>query len=211
MSEHVGQLVDALLRGDRDLAYRLVEDHARTTPSTELYGTLLAPAMREVGERWSQDRISVAEEHVATGVMEELLALDYRRVFTRERASREMVLMACPEGERHELGLRMAANLVEGAGFRVAFLGADVPLRQIAADVRNLRAAVIVLVGSGDGRGEPMMEAVDRLRAAEITAPILIGGVGPAWPEGLLQRPGITAVEEIGAIVGAIEGALARP
>jgi methanogenic corrinoid protein MtbC1 len=195
-------LVEALVAGDRDAALRCAEKRASTADSQALYRELFAPAMREVGELWADGTISVAQEHLASGLMEELLARDYARVFERPRASRETVLMACVEGERHVLGLRMSANLLEGAGFRVAFLGADTPNADIASVADRHRASAVVLAGYGASRATSLGSAAAAVRDGRV----LIGGSAAAAVEPL--PAGVTAVGDLADIVDAVHGAL---
>lgn len=205
MSQHVGLLVDVLVAANRETAERLVDDYGAAMDSAQLYAELLAPAMREVGERWQRDEISVAEEHIATGLMEELLARDYRRSFARPRNSRDTIVMSCLEGERHVLGLRMCANLLEAAGFRVIFLGADLGHAQITAAAQAHQASALVLAAYGESAGDRAVDVVQRLRCSGIRSPIMIGGSAGSWPERLSAMPGVTVVDDLCAIVGVVE------
>lgn len=206
----VDELVKVLLSGDRPAAHRLVDDHGSQLDSRTLYGELFVPAMREVGDRWADGSISVAAEHIASGVMEELLARDYPRVFTRPRASRELVLLSCVEGERHALGLRMSANLLEGAGFQVIFLGPDPPNSEIVTTALTYRPAAIVLSGTGPRTYPAMIDAVGRLRAAlGRDVPLILGGE-TEWPDEITNIRDLTVAPDLARIVEDVESAIAR-
>lgn len=97
--------------------------------------------------------------------------------------SRELVLLAAVEGQRHILGLRMVADVLEGAGFDVLFLGADVPLYGLRGFVAEHQPAVI---GLGFGIAPDVSHLAEAIRAIHEVSPeprIMLGG--RAVPPGL--------------------------
>src|SRR3954469_25746655 len=96
---------------------------------------VIRPALRLVGDLWADGQLSIAEEHLATAISLRVLTLQ-REAFrvARERLSHR-VLLAGMQGERHVVGLEMAASLLLRSGYDVRMLGADVPVGQIAAAV----------------------------------------------------------------------------
>jgi methanogenic corrinoid protein MtbC1 len=54
-------------------------------------------------------------------------------------------VLACPPGERHDLGLVAFGLALRSQGWRITFLGADTPAESLAETVRLLRPDVIVL------------------------------------------------------------------
>jgi hypothetical protein len=107
------------------VAEALVAGVAPTTIQVRVIGA----AMERIGELWEQGEVTVADEHVAT-------VLSYRALLPLQELlqiapprSRERVVLAAVEGQAHVLGLRMVADVLEGAGFEVLYLGADDPQR----------------------------------------------------------------------------------
>lgn len=91
-----------------------------------LYQRVIAPAMWRIGELWEQEAISVADEHLATALTHQTMASIYGPNLSH-RVKPGRILMAAVEGEQHALGLRMATDVVELAGYDTIYLGADVP------------------------------------------------------------------------------------
>jgi methanogenic corrinoid protein MtbC1 len=60
-------------------------------------------------------------------------------------ARREAVVFATLPGERHELGLLMSAMICASRGFKVHYLGADLPPAEIARFTREIGASVVAL------------------------------------------------------------------
>ena len=122
------QLSAALEAGDRSEAERIVREalDARLSRHT-IYDDVIAVAMHEIGRRWELGEITVADEHLATSISYGLLALVSELTRVERTRRMEPVLLAAVEGERHVLGLQMAADVLEGAGYPVLSLGGDVP------------------------------------------------------------------------------------
>jgi CheY-like chemotaxis protein/heme-degrading monooxygenase HmoA len=122
--------------------------------------------------------------------------------------TRERVLLAAVEGQHHVLGLRMVADVLEGAGFDVLYLGEDVPAESLRMFVARHRPAV---VGLGFGIAADVFCLADALFAIRETAPdtrIMLGGraVPPA-----LCATGYPVVTDTIGVVDVVEGLLTAP
>jgi methanogenic corrinoid protein MtbC1 len=126
---------DALLAGDRSSARtHLFNDLAAGAPLVDVSVGLIQPAMYEIGQRWQESRVSIAQEHLATAISQSLLAQAYATIEPAEPNGRK-VLFACVEGNHHVLGLRMLSDNFELRGWNVQFLGADCPTRALVQQV----------------------------------------------------------------------------
>jgi len=95
---------------------------------TAVQARVIAPAMRWIGELWQHGSANVGDEHLATAITQEVLGRLFTTALQSQPRSRERVMLAAVQGEHHVLGLRMAADVLEGAGFDVLYLGPDMPL-----------------------------------------------------------------------------------
>ena len=103
---------------------------------------VVLPMLVEVGARWERDELSVGDEHLTSHLLERRL-LGMARGW--ERGAGPLALLACPPGERHTLGLVCFGLLLAEHGWRIAYLGADTPLDQIAALSASVRPVAVVL------------------------------------------------------------------
>jgi methanogenic corrinoid protein MtbC1 len=128
----------ALLAGDRDAAVRvaLEEGLARGLAVPDLYLGVIQPAQARIGDLWQENRLTVAQEHLATAIAQLVLALAYPAL-PRAPSNGKRVLVACAEDELHDLGARMAADFFEMAGFDVRYLGANLPTDSLVGMVRE--------------------------------------------------------------------------
>ncbi len=103
---------------------------------------VVIPLLHEVGDRWEQGEISVAQEHFASNVLRGRL-LGLARGWDRGTGPR--ALLACPPGELHDLGLITFGLALNARGWRITFLGADTPLETIADTAQRMSPDLIVI------------------------------------------------------------------
>ncbi len=112
------------------------------------FATDIVPALAEaVGDLWALGRISVAAEHMATEVV--LHAL--RGGLRMGRAGGPLVVAGCLPGERHEWGMLATLAAVQEGGWRVHYLGADLPVEAIVEAAWKLAPAAVGLSGNDAG------------------------------------------------------------
>lgn len=158
----------------------------------ELHLQVVQPAQREIGRLWQQNRISVAQEHLATSISQLVVSHLYQHM-PRERPNGKRALVACVEGEQHDVGARMGADFLEMAGFEVRFLGANVPTETI---VREASAADLLGLSVSMPFHAPALEATVRAvrQARGEGYPIVVGGNLVNWAPELGERLKIEAV-----------------
>lgn len=105
-------------------------------------GDVVIPVLVEIGLLWERAELTIAHEHFASHLVERrLLAL----ATGSERGGGPLALLACPSGERHTLGLLCFGVLLADRGWRIAYLGADIPVDQIAAASTSVKPDAVVL------------------------------------------------------------------
>lgn len=180
--------VQALLaRDDRQARAQIEGLVHRGVRIVDIYTLVLAPALEEIGELWSLEQVSVAEEHYATEVTAQLLttlAPDRRLAPTRGRLA---VVTASPD-ELHALGARMLADLLERGGWEVIALGAAAPAAALADLVATECPDVVALSTSTVGRLPGAEEAVGMLDGVRPRPLVVVGGALYAGPVADLAR-----------------------
>ena len=103
---------------------------------------VVLPVLVEIGVRWAGNELTVGHEHFASHLIERrLLAM----AKGWEAGPGPLALLACPSGERHTLGLVCFGLLLADRGWRIAYLGADTPVDQIAAMSASTSPRAVVL------------------------------------------------------------------
>ena len=133
----------ALHRFSADGVDREIVRLAAVLRPIELLRDVLMPTLRQVGDDWYRGRISVAHEHLMSSTVRHAIG-SFLRLYTRSDVPARL-LFATPSGERHEIGTLGAAMLAANSGLGVAYLGPDLPARDIVASVTPAGARVLVL------------------------------------------------------------------
>ena len=104
---------------------------------------VVAPLVGEVGERWRRGVLRIAQEHLATAVIRTFLAGIMQRARVDEQAPN--LVVATPTGQLHEIGALLAAAAAATEGWRVTYLGSNLPSEEIAATALHSGARAIAL------------------------------------------------------------------
>lgn len=178
-----------LLAGDRWGAKGVVDTAlAAGCDPVDLHVDVVAAAMRGIGDAWAAGAVDVGEEHRASVIVGQLLALLDSRLARRGR-SRGVVVAGAVPGERHALSLRIVTGVLRIGRFEVHDLGADVPVGSLAAAASSTPGLVAVAVSASTGGNEDAVRTtVDALHDA-VDAPVLVGG-GAVADEGAARALG---------------------
>ena len=109
----------------------------------ETLDAVIRPLLQTIGERWAGGALTVAEEHLVSEAVRSRLG---HLLGDSGGGVRGVAVLACAPGERHELGLMMAAIALRRDGWKVVYLGADTPFGDAVALAARLGA---------DARREP--------------------------------------------------------
>ena len=170
---------DALRAADGAAAERVALECLQKGVGVEaLYGRVIAPAMWRIGCLWEEGAITVADEHLATALTHRVMASVYGSSFGRATSRPGRILLAAVEGQRHSLGLRMAADVLELGGYEVNYLGGDVPLDALLSAVDSRGPDLVGLSSTLVSDVSSLEAAVSKLGEAYADTPILLGGQG---------------------------------
>lgn len=194
-----------LLVGDRLGAKNVVEASlAAGTDPVGVYVDVVAPAMQAIGDGWASGAVDVAEEHRASVVMGQVLAvLDSR--FTRRGLRRGVVVAGAVAGERHALPLRMVADVVRLSGYEVHDLGADVPVESFAHVAGTADPLVAVAVSSTTPGNEDAVRATVAAVRERVDVPVLVGGGAVPDAEASAALGGDGWAPDARGVVGVLE------
>ena len=109
----------------------------------DLVYQVAVPLMREVGIRCHNGTLAIAQEHMLSQLLRNLLG-SMIRLFRPSNRIAKMVF-ATPAGEAHEFGILASAMLASMAGIEPVYLGPDLPALEIANAAQRVDAQVILL------------------------------------------------------------------
>lgn len=92
---------------------------------------IVFPFLERVGVLWMTNHVNPAQEHLATNILRQKLILGIEKLPAVLNQDKNVILFM-PEGEHHEIGLLLVYFLLKQQGVFVNYLGANVPLRDLA-------------------------------------------------------------------------------
>ena len=155
-----------------------------------------APLMRRIGDEWHAGSLTIAQEHLATAVLRDLL-VETMRGFSAPPGA-ERIVVATPAGERHEIGAAIVGASAAAEGFNVIYLGADLPAADIVAATRAAGARVVALSIVYAEERRRLLDEVRRIREAlPPDIRLIIGGAGAHSMASPLRALGVEISQRI--------------
>lgn len=172
------ELREALDRFDDESADRVLDRMLAALSVETAMQEVLLPYLHLLGDRWATGEVSVAQEHFASSLIRGRLLGLARGWGVGGGPS---LLLACPPGEEHDLGLIMFGIAAWRRGWRIIYLGQDTPIATIDQAVEVVEPALVVLaIAEGTLIGSHAHE----LRRLAARVPVAVGGA--ARPEELI-------------------------
>ena len=135
----------AILHGKRQAALAVVQKALQSGCSLpDVYVEVFDGALREIGKCWESNRITVAQEHMATAITQYVIASIYPSIEPRNPMRGAMVVTGV-SGELHQIGANLVADAMEAEGWNVHFLGSNLPGRGIVDAVEENAADVLCI------------------------------------------------------------------
>ncbi|UCF19877.1 MAG: MerR family transcriptional regulator [Gemmatimonadota bacterium] len=171
---HLQASLDAVDRLDAKGLEAALNRALLTLSSATMIDGVAAPLMRQVGELWKNGKLRPAHEHLASAVVIRILGKLLEAA--QPAGAAPVLVVATPARQAHEFGALFAAATAASEGWRVTYLGADLPAVDIAAAALQSEAAAVAV-----SVVPPLDERVtDELRILrrELPAvtPIIVGG-----------------------------------
>ena len=166
------ELATALDGFDAERAHAVFDQLVGGVSVESVLHDVVLPYLRELGDRWERGEISIAQEHFASNLIRGRLMGLAR---DRTGGSGPTIVLACPPGEEHDLGLIVFGISIARRGRRVVFLGADTPLETVRETVAATSASAVVLAVT---RPEVLHAMREDLRALAAATPLLVCGAG---------------------------------
>jgi DNA-binding transcriptional MerR regulator len=187
------ELASALESFDESGAQALLDRLFGTLSIDAVLSEVVVPYLHELGDRWEDGDVSIVQEHFASNVIRgRLMAL----ARGWGRGTGPLALLACVEGEQHDLPLVVFGLLLREYGWRIAYFGANTPLQSLAQAVEEMKPSAVVVSGTTKAALAPHREGLDVIgRAADLYV------AGPAASDNLAREVGATYLD--GNIFGA--------
>jgi methanogenic corrinoid protein MtbC1 len=170
-----------LIKGDKNACVAVFNEVMhKNVPVEKIYTQLFQRSLYQVGEYWEMNKISVATEHMATAITENLMIRLQPQLFSTERTGKKAVI-ACVANEYHQVGAKMVADIFEMNGWDGYFIGANTPLAELIRFLESKNPDLIGLSLSIYSNQPELKNAVAKIRQRFPDMPVMVGGQAFRW------------------------------
>lgn len=120
-------LLEAVRAFDRERLEGLVAQQLALRGLRAFAEEVVLPLAQSVGDLWALGKIPIAAEHLASEVVLHALKGGLRM----SRGTGPLVVCGCLSGERHEWGFLATLAVLQEDGWRIHYLGADLPVEEV--------------------------------------------------------------------------------
>lgn len=174
LNEGLDQVLSSLYRYDDVAAAELLSRIGMRLNEKDLLEMVYPQLLMRVGADWESSRINVAQEHFSWNFLRSRLLNFFKA--NHATGAQPKLLLATPPGELHEGGLIILAASMMLKGWRVFYLGVNLPLEDLAHATAVIAPDVVCLSSLNASTIYENWKSIERLNTL-----VAIGGpcVGP--------------------------------
>jgi methanogenic corrinoid protein MtbC1 len=167
-------------------------------PFDEAVQRILLPLQRRVGELWHQDRSNTAVEHYVTKIVQQKLFSVMNQLPVNEFGPR--ILIACPEGESHEIGAQAVAYIAATKGCHVYYLGPNLPSSDLMTFCETIKPDLVLLSLTEVREEAVVLQLLNELEQLATRWSVAVGGQGARAIEDRLRDTKIELLDDLATL-----------
>lgn len=145
----------------------------------EIHQNLLTPALNSMLPTGNEN-VDIWKEHVRTSIIKTIIENLFSLVIAERDAKNtpkgKIVAILCPPEEYHDVGARMAADILTIHGYETVFVGANTPLRVFEAGLMSQPIDYIAISISNPYHLISTRKIIEGIRSVNTQVKIVIGG-----------------------------------
>lgn len=159
----------------------------------ELVEGLVVPLLQEVGRAWQSGQMRPSTEHIASVAIRRFL--EWVSTTNQPDPDAPLAVTGTPAAQRHEFGALLAGVIAAYQGWRVRFLGPDLPAEDIAGAAEKMGASMVALSAVHPRLDQRGIQEVKKVRALlPDSVDVVVGGAGAVpypdeWEEAGILHP----------------------
>ena len=155
------QLFTALTSHNQTEAKQIIDSIQAMFSLETIFFEIFYPCLYEIGEAWYRGEIRIATEHFASGIIRGIL-MNLLQAFP-VYSQAPIILIGCAPEEFHEIAPLMLSVLLRREGYRVEFLGADLPVDDLVAYAEDVSPDMIILSAGFEHTARPLFQFQEKL------------------------------------------------
>lgn len=195
----VSELAQALQENDRAVFERKLNGALAVIPFEEALHRFLQPLQERVGQLWHDGILGVGQEHYASNHIKQKIFSAMNQFRTADEGP--IVVIACPANEWHDIAAMTAAYLCRARGCRVHYLGANLPIPELATYCDRIRPACVLLSVTVAGSSDEARKLAQELAARILPmSPVGVGGQSVQAHTEIFLRENIIVFQDLKAL-----------
>lgn len=179
------KLYTAILEGDQKTSIAVTQQAlAEGVDPMELITKQMVPAMDEVGRRFECEDYFVPELLLSARAMKGSMELMRPLLAASGAEPVGRVAIGTVKGDLHDIGKNLVASMLEGGGFEVVDLGADVPPEKFIEAIQEKGVKIVALSALLTVTMPSMKNTIEALKQAGVRdqVKVMVGGA-PVTPQ----------------------------
>ena len=167
-------LLAALMAFEESRADALLGEAFALYPVEMVAEEVMIPVLVEVGERWHHDEATVVQEHFATAVLRRRLTAMFHAY--DQSANGRLAITGAAPAEWHDIGILLVSLALRRNGWRVIYLGQNVPAGQLLQEIRRLQPDLVCLSATARASAEDLAQVYEGVAQLPAPRPRLVFG-----------------------------------
>lgn len=167
------QLYKKLTDGDIHASVQIYEDYVKIFNSSDFFDKILRPVMYQIGDEWSNNKISIATEHVASNVAQTLVKIILDKV--NSSINKKKILLCVPVGEEHHLGCDVLETYLTSKGFKVFNMGSSMPSESTLHFIEHNNPDLIMVSITLEDNIKAGQRLIKKIKENS-SVPVIVGG-----------------------------------
>lgn len=139
------QLYKKLLANDIGACRSLIQDAFLSKAQLpHLLENVITPALKHIGSEWAKGRISIYQEHQMSFLVR-LLLVEMNTYIPEPSKHAKKAILACIEGDRHEIPLQMLGLILKMHSIKPVILGTNIPVSEIIRACESAQPQFLLL------------------------------------------------------------------
>jgi len=170
-------LSEAIIKGDQNTAAQITKEALEEgmDPRTVLDDGLIA-GMNVVGVRFKNNEVYIPEVLISARAMK--MAMEHLEPKLAAAGIEPLgkCMVGTVQGDLHDIGKNLVIMMLKGAGYEVIDMGIDISPEKFVGQVKAVNPQVVGLSALLTTTMPSMEKTINAMRAADITAKMIIGG-----------------------------------
>ncbi|MFX3622986.1 MAG: B12-binding domain-containing protein [Ectobacillus sp.] len=174
---HSEKLAHLFLHGNFHSSLSFLQQEISSGATQQSIYELVTNSMYIIGDLWKKNKISVAQEHIASAICKQTLSILNYMFWSRPvQQQRPKVILFYPEHESHDIGLQIIHSTFITHGFESRLLGANLPLSDALHYIYAWKPEIVGISISANSYTNMLSEYISAIRTFPFIKDILIGG-----------------------------------